>query len=127
MKNLIEVVNGMKLAENEKGQLKQNERNALRGDLIDALVEVFADFGITSVRIEDGVGIELPNAELGSIPVVIGATIKDLAFDVLEANEDFVSKQAEKVKAEQAKAEAKAKALAEKEALKASRANKKKA
>lgn len=127
MKNLIEVVNGMKLAENEKGQLKQNERNALRGDLIDALVEVFADFGITSVRIEDGVGIELPNAELGSIPVVIGATIKDLAFDVLEANEDFVSKQAEKVKAEQAKAEAKAKALAEKEALKALKANKKKA
>lgn len=127
MKTFIEKVSTAKLPENDKGQLKQNVRNELRAELIDTLVSVFSAYGITALRVDDGVGIELPNTELGYIPIVIGATIKDLAFDVQDESEHYANKLAEKALAEKAKAEAKAKAIAEKEALKAFKSNKKKA
>lgn len=127
MKTFIEKVSTAKLPENDKGQLKQNVRNELRAELIDTLVGVFSAYGITALRVDDGVGIELPNTELGYIPIVIGATIKDLAFDVQDESEHYANKLAEKALAEKAKAEAKAKAIAEKEALKAFKSNKKKA
>ena len=88
--------------------------------MCDALVGL----GLEAKLTEDGIGVEIPNEELGAIPVVIGATVKDLAFDITEANAEYEAKLAEKAEAEKAKAEAKAKALAEKEALKAFKANK---
>lgn len=118
------MVSVAKLAENEKGQLKQNVRNELRTDLVDALTEALVELGLEAVRTEDGVAIAIPNEDLGSIPVVIGATIKDLAYDIYEAEADYKAKLVAKVEADKAKAEAKAKALAEKEALKAFKANK---
>lgn len=121
------MVSVAKLTENEKGQLKQNVRNELRTDLVDALTEALVELGLDAVRTEDGVAIAIPNEDLGYVPVVIGATIKDLAYDIYEAEADYKAKLEAKAEAEKVKAEAKAKAIAEKEALKLARANKKKA
>lgn len=127
MKNYLEVVRIAKLEENDKGQLKQNVRNQFRTDLVDALCEALVGLGLEAKLTEDGIGVEIPNEDLGAIPVVISATVKDLAYSVDEANADYVAKLQAKAEAEKAKAEAKAKAIADKEALKALKANKKKA
>ena len=124
MSNYLENVRIAKLEENEKGQLKQNVRNAFRADFIEELKNVLENAGFSVAITEDGVGIEIPNEELGSIPVVVSATVKDLAYDIAEAHEEYMEKQAEKVRKAEEAERLKAQKLAEKEALKASKAKK---
>lgn len=125
MKNYLEVVKVAELAENDKGQLKQNVRNEFRADFMEALAEALNGLGLDAKLTVDGIGLEIPNENLGAIPVVISATVKDLAYSVDDANAEYLEKVQAKAEALKAKAEAKAKALAEKEALKALKAKKK--
>lgn len=113
-----------KLEENDKGQLKQNVRNAFRSDFVGVLCEALVALGLEAKLTEDGVGIEVPNDELGYVPVVVSVTVKDLAFSIDEANAEYEAKLQAKAIAEVAKAEAKAKAIEQKEALKAFKAKK---
>lgn len=124
MKNFLETVKVAVLPENEKGQLKQNVRNDFRSDLLDALQNTLSDLGVDVVRSEEGIGMNLPNETLGSIPVVIGVTIKDIGFDIFESGEAYELKLAEKVEKAKVAEALKQQKIAEKEALKVAKAKK---
>lgn len=89
----------------EKGSLRQNERNALRSEVIVKLAEVLKDAGVENSLVKDGIVIELTNETLGSIPVVINVTMKDLQFDVLDAITEYENLQAERLAKLKAKKE----------------------
>lgn len=124
MREYLEKVNGTVYPENEKGELKQNTRNEVRATLIGQLKDVLENAGATVSINKDGIGLSLPNETLGSIPVVIGVTIKDLTFDLEDAHEEYLEKEVEKAEKEATKERLKAEKLAEKEANKALKAKK---
>lgn len=126
MKQFVEKINGMEFSENGKGQMKQNERNDLRNATIDALVDGLTEMlGFEVYRTVDGVGIELPNENFGSIPIIVGVTIKDLSYDIMEANAEYLDKEIDKVAKAKEKEAEKARKIAEQEVNKLARANKK--
>jgi hypothetical protein len=105
---------------NEKKELKQNARNAFRSDAVDDMVADFQSNGKDAVEIKEGIAVQYPNDELGSLVVIWSPTVKPLDFDIATAVEEFAKDNADKIaKAEKAKVdkEAKiAKTKAEKEA-----------
>ena len=124
MKQFMENVKVADLEVNEKGDLKQNVRNAFKADVMQALKDLLADAGVQVSQVKEGLAVEFENDELGSLVVVFDGVVKGKDFDVLDAVEDFENHLKEK--AEKAlKAEAlKAQKLAEKEFLAKQKAEK---
>ena len=125
MKNFIETVFAKDFADNGKGQMKQNERNELRSEMVEALAEALKELGFEAVMTNDGVGVNLQNDGLGAIPVIVGVTVKGLEFDIFDAETEYLEKVAEKVEKEKVKQAEKERKIAEKEALAKLRAEKK--
>ena len=126
MKNYLETVKTTVYALNEKGELKQNVRNQFRTDFMETLAEALVSLGLEAKVNESGIGIALPNDELGNLSVVVSATVKDLDYSVEDEYEAYLEKVEAKAEAERQKAEAKAKAIALKEAEKEAKAKAKK-
>lgn len=125
MKNFAEKIFAAKFETNEKGQLKQNVRNQLKADIMEELAKTLENAGVSVFRTIDGIAVELPHDELGSIAVVFDGTVKGLEYDVIEAENELKAKIAEKAEKEKKAAELKAQKIAEKALLKAKQAEKK--
>ncbi len=104
MEKFLTSVAGREFAINEKGELKQTERNQLKADILQAFSEFLTENGVETFRVKDGLAIEITNEDVGAVPVVIDFTVKSLQFDVTGEHEIFMKEVAEK----HAKAEAKA-------------------
>lgn len=124
MREFLERTKLAKLEESENGQLKQNCRNELRADFMDSLVVALNGLGLEAQMTVDGIGFELPNDELGSVPVVISPTIKAMAYSIDEAHKEYVAKELKKAETEAEKERLKAQKEAEKEATKQAKAKK---
>lgn len=125
MKQFAEKVLNANYELNEKGQMKQNVRNGLKADVLQAMFEMFQEAGLDAYRVNDGVAVNFENAELGSVAIVFDGVVKGLEYDAMdeaELYENALKEKAEKaLKAEQAKQAR----IAEKELLKAKMAEKK--
>ena len=135
---LINTINEMANDNNltaSNNKITQNLRNPYKVKFIDAmeglLRDMLADEGNVEVyRTKDGVVLMLDNDKIGMIPITISPMIKDLDYDPLFEEENYLADQrakaAKKAEAEALKAErirkaqeARARKLAEKEARKA--------
>ena len=112
MKNLFAQVFTSKISLNEKDEMKQNEKNALRSQIVSALQEFLSENDFQVSLVDEGIACEISHEVLGSIPFVIGITMKPLSYDVVSENEAYLMKQVEKIE----KAKAKEKEKAEKSA-----------
>lgn len=73
--------------------IAQKERNELKYNLSEAIVEILIEEGLEYVhRTTDGYVVEMQNAELGFIPVEINIKIKDLTYDVEAAISEWEAK-----------------------------------
>lgn len=98
-------------------KVNQVQRNALKNDALEALLADFAALdGVAITRTNDGIVLEVPNDELGSLYFEFDLKIKDLDFDVVAAvNDRDLTLQARNERAAKA-AERKAKVAAERKA-----------
>jgi len=99
-----------KLPLNEKGEIKQNDRNALKTNLTSELLDHLKELGVDVALVKDGVAVQMPHDELGSVPFVISVTMKTSEFDIVHESETFAQEQLDKAKAlaeKQAKAKTK--------------------
>ena len=125
MENYLENVAVAKLEINADGGLKQNVRNTFRAEFMEALLEALTGLGLEAKMTEDGIGINVPNIELGAIPVVVSATVKSVESYILDdEHEAYLEKVAEKAEKEAEKERLKAQKLAEKEAAKTAKPKK---
>ena len=125
MENYLESVAVAKLEVNADGGLKQNVRNTFRAEFMEALLEALTGLGLEAKMTEDGIGINVPNTELGAIPVVVSATVKSVESYILDdEHEAYLEKVAEKAEKEAEKERLKAQKLAEKEAAKTAKPKK---
>lgn len=99
----VNFVKNEKFAVTEKGDLKQNERNALRVRIVSALADLLSENDVATVSVKDGLVIEFTNDELGSIPVVVSVTMKNLQYDVVTAEKEFQDLQAKRLAKENEK------------------------
>lgn len=113
MKQFAEKVVGMEFEVNEKGEMKQNVRNAFKAEAMAALLEMFQEAGLEVGVVAGGVAINFANSDLGSVSMVFNGVVKGNDFDFDFEVEDYENVVAEK----QAKAEAKEKAKAERMAM----------
>lgn len=107
MKNLIENVKVKSLPLTEKGLIKQNDRNALRLDIVNGLATLLTNSGADILLTKEGIAIELPHNELGSVVAMVGVTVKGLDFDIVTANAEYlqaINDKLEKEKERKAKA-----------------------
>lgn len=109
MKNFAEKVYNTVYDTNEKGELKQNVRNAFKADLMSAFKDFLKANGLDAETVSDGVAVSFANENEGAICVVFDGTVKSLSYDLDSEMKAFAEKQAEKaekaLKAEKAKAE----------------------
>lgn len=103
-------------------KINQVQRNALKAHALKAILEDLAALG--AVQTNDGIVIEVANDELGAVHFELDIKVKDLNFDLVDAQAEYAKTLADrdaraaaaaekKVRAEadrKAKAEAKAKA-----------------
>ena len=114
MKNLFAQVYSTKISLNEKGEMKQNERNAMKNAVVSALHEFLSENDFQVSLVDEGVACEISHEVLGSIPFVIGITMKPLSYDIVSENEAYLVKQVEKIVKAKEKAEKAEKAKATK-------------
>lgn len=82
---------------NENGVINQTQRNQLREELMTDMEEMLKGNTNCEVnRIEEGILIEIPDDELGSIPAIISIKIKPINFDSLSAIEERKNKVADR-------------------------------
>lgn len=106
MKNFAEKTKVAVFEKNEKGEMKQNVRNAFKADVMKAFTEFMVANGFDAMQTADGTAVRFENDEDGAVAVVFNGTVKGFGFDVDFENAEFVKDKAEKAeKAEKAKAE----------------------
>lgn len=125
MKQFAEKVLNANYELNEKGQMKQNVRNGLKADVLQAMFEMFQEAGLDAYRVNDGVAVNFENAELGSVAVVFDGVVKGLEYDAMDEAEFYENALKEKVEKALKAEQAKQARIAEKELLKAKVAEKK--
>lgn len=103
---LLEMLATRNLDTNANGKLKQNVRNALKNEITEQFAEFLKQNGVENVRVKEGLILEFTNENLGAIPVVVNLVMKDLEFDVMTAENEYIAY----IKDKEAKALAKAKA-----------------
>ena len=121
LKNYIESVNSLPITISGKN-IKQNERNALKADFINALFSELKnaesdlmDIGMTT----DGIALNIQNQEIGSFVIVLNATIKNLEYDFDFEVEEHAKETVEKQEKKQKKEEEKKKKIEETERMRA--------
>jgi hypothetical protein len=123
MKEFANVVNGMGFELNEKGEMKQNVRNAFKADVMGALFEMFQEAGLEVAEVEGGVAVNFQNAEVGSVAVVFNGVVKGFDFDFEYEAQALADAKAAKVVKAEAAAKAKAEKIAMQKAEKEMKAN----
>ena len=103
MKNLFAQVFAQKFTITEKNELKQNERNALKNEIVSAMFQFLSENEFDVTITNEGIACEIPHDELGSIPFVIGITMKNLSYDVVHEHNLFTEKVAERIAKENEK------------------------
>lgn len=105
--NLINTL-GEKNFEIANDKIKQTERNALKKDFLDTLLETLTDNGFDAERTNDGVVIVLQANR--TIYIAIDAVVKNLDYDIDFETAEYETKIAKQVERElerQKKAESK--------------------
>jgi hypothetical protein len=70
--------------------ITQKERNELKYNLTEAIVDVLKENGLENItRTTDGYILELPHDEFGAIFVELNLKVKNFDFDILAAEEDW--------------------------------------
>jgi hypothetical protein len=70
--------------------ITQKERNELKYNLTEAIVDVLRENGLENItRTTDGYILELPHDEFGAIFVELNLKVKNFDFDILAAEEDW--------------------------------------
>lgn len=103
MKNLFAKVFAQKFTITEKNELKQNERNALKNEIVSAMFQFLSENEFDVTITNEGIACEIPHEVLGSIPFVIGITMKNLSYDVVHEHNLFTEKVAERIAKENEK------------------------
>ena len=112
MENFIKKVETMELkVSNEK--INQTQRNNLKAEFINSLIEMFRDRGIELHRTKDGLILKVEGNEY-DIHFELDAVVKGLDFDLVASVDDYKTLLETRNEREQALAKAKEKRLAEK-------------
>lgn len=117
----IELAFTAKLKESN-GKLNQTDRNALRQTLLDALAE---DLG--AVMTVEGLVVEIPHEEWGTVFAEVNIKMKDTDFDIIEATAAYATKLADRTAKEKEKEAKAAERAAKDKAIKDSKEIKAKA
>lgn len=97
----------MKLRVN-KNKLHQTDARAYKLLLHEMIKEALSELDILMTDVENGIILEVPHDELGSIPVEAKFIIKPLDYDVVSAGEQHLQKEQSKIdKEKERKAQAK--------------------
>jgi hypothetical protein len=108
MKTFAEQVKVKVFETNEKGEMKQNVRNAFKADVMNALKNALVAMDLDVLQTADGLAVKFENDVEGAVTVIFDGTVKSFQFDAETANAEFLQNVADKAE----KAE---KALVEKE------------
>jgi hypothetical protein len=101
--------------------IKQTQRNQLKAEMLEALVEALSPLNLDIVKVDKGYAVSIPNDDEGQFTAVIDLTIKSQDYDMWAENEAVLSKEtakAEAVLARQREKEARFKAAQETRAIK---------
>lgn len=114
MKNFAEKVYTAVYETNEKGEMKQNVRNAFKSEMMKAFKEFLTENGFSVENVNDGVAVSFANEIEGSVVVIFDGTVKSLSYDLVSEVDAYNEKVSEKERKEKEKAEKKEKNVKEK-------------
>jgi ribosome-associated translation inhibitor RaiA len=113
MENFIKNVGEMELkVTNEK--INQTQRNSLKADFMEGLIEFFAEKGIELHKTTEGLVLKIEGKE-HDIHIALDPVVKNLDFDLIASVDEHNAKIESRIERQQALAKAKEKRLAEKQ------------
>lgn len=115
LKRVAEQIKTMKLTLNGV-KLKQTERNDLKAKLVDAIAEDIAEAGLEVLEVAQGKAIVLENDQEGNVVTVFDSVIKNFDYDAYDEAEAYRVEREEKAKKARERAEKTARKRAERKA-----------
>jgi hypothetical protein len=101
---------------NEKGEMKQNVRNAFKARVMQAMKETILNMGLDVLQTADGLSVKFENDTEGAVTVIFDGTVKSFQFDAETANAEFLQDKADKAEKAEKALIAKEKKIAEQKA-----------
>ena len=91
-------------------KINQVQRNSLKAEFVNSLVEMFAEKGIQLSRTNDGLVLKVEGKE-HDIHFEIDAVVKNLDYDLIASEDEYAKTLAERKEREIARAKAKERAI----------------
>lgn len=101
----MEKIEKMALRTTKTGRLNQLDARAFKTELHARMMDVFEDMGLIATEIENAIMIEVPNDELGAIPVEAKFIVKPIDYDIMAAADQHQEKVAKREALAKAKKE----------------------
>lgn len=113
MKEFLEKVKTQEFKLSNDTTIQQTDRNNFSRELIDNFTTYLQDNfpNLEILRTTNGIGINIPNDDLGAIPIELKITVKNLEFDIFSENEAYNEKISERERKAKEKEEKKKKAI----------------
>lgn len=106
LKELIKVIYGQKLNVSASGLIKQTDRNAMKSDILNHIMNDLPS-EIVLGKTNEGLCLMIDNEGEGGIPIILDIKIKNMNTDLDTAIEEYKKKEVEKQeRAEQRKRDA---------------------
>jgi len=68
------------MKENDKGNLNQKDRNRVKHEVIEAIMEDMPEAMVVG-KAKEGIIVEIPHSHFGAITIVVDAKVKNMDFD----------------------------------------------
>ena len=115
IETLIEKILELKLEISNTFKIKQDQRNSLKSDIEETLIELFSEIGLECKEVDKALAIKFDNIESKTpnqyIPVKITVAIPSVDFDIDFENEFLLKERARKEQEKIDNAEKKAKKI----------------
>jgi len=107
-KRLLKEIYSRELKITDKGAINQTQRNGLKNELLNTLIEdLTKDLGVEVVRVDKGIAFNIDHDNEGALPITLDIVFKNTTYDI--TNESLAYIKDKDIKAENKEIREKAK------------------
>ena len=90
-KKLIKDIYTRDLKITDKGAINQTQRNGLKNELLESLIDDLSkDLGLQVVRVDKGLALEIPHENEGALPITLDVVFKSTTYDIENESQAYI-------------------------------------
>lgn len=90
-KKLLKEIFTRDLTITDKGAINQTQRNTLKNELLDTLIDDLSkNLGFEILRVDKGLALNIPHENEGALPITLDIVFKSTDYDIVEENKAYI-------------------------------------